>query len=162
MLKPLGNVLMILVCFTLLSACKISSKKEESYLEDSVSKNDYFLPETTKDNISTSIGSANFEFKVTPDNPEVIIKNEDVEHVVIDVKLSGFLEDDLFIYVDDILIERRKNDAKNISIPLSNMVFAVTPGQHVLTISQYESNDEENKLINSISKNYNVVFEKEK
>lgn len=163
-MKKIFNVSILCFSVFLLTSCNIFKENHNSVIKQSDdSVNDYFVEDSKDINVDkeSKVGNVDFQFDNDQNYLEIKMKEEksyDKNEIVI--YPTGFSEEKIFIYIDDVLIETVNGDVKNISVNLSSMVFGIAPGVHKISLVQYENQNEDNKIINKVSKEYKILSEK--
>lgn len=163
-MKKIFNVSILCFSIFLLTSCSALKENNNSVIKQSNdSINDYFVEDSKDTNVDkeSKVGNVDFQFDNDQNYLEIKMKEEknyDKNEIVI--YPTGFSEEKIFIYIDDVLIETANGDLKNINVNLSSMVFGIAPGAHKISLVQYEKQNEDNKIINKVSKDYKIVIEK--
>ena len=146
----------------MLGGCRTSetttnTSKNESTESTTVENSDYFLPKDDKKMVEKAVGKANFKFENGKDETQVRI--EEKKENLLKLSLKDFGKEHIFIYIDDALMKEEKDSSSEVSVSLSEMVYAMAPGEHIISLVQYENNQEENQIINKVSKKYEITSE---
>ncbi|MGX7025108.1 hypothetical protein [Vagococcus hydrophili] len=162
------NQNLVLICLLVsslisLGGCRTSettssTSKNKTTESTTVENSDYFLPKDDKKTVEKAVGEADFKFENDKDETQVRI--EEKKENLLKLSLKDFSKEHIFVYIDDALMSEETNSGSDLSVSLSEMVYAMAPGEHILSLVQYEDNKEENKIINKVSKKYEVISEK--
>lgn len=164
-MKKISIIIILFLIVGGLTACKV--KVPETIVSETDTNEDYkdyFLPSSDSETMEENIGSAtvNIESKDYESGISVFhINVKSLNKTTIEAQLSGFdINKKLFIYIDSVLV-LTENVSETIEIPFDALITSSVEGNHILSIVQYEADDEYGVVINKASSEYLVRYQSE-